>query len=332
MAAASAASRKAKGDHTAMCKIRSIVMAFYVALALSALVAGTASAAGWSVGGAELPVGSKQALATAATVTESPVLNVPSLGIKISCSKLSGKEPEIIGTTTGKAKSFTFGGCSELAPPKCSVESEIPTEPVQADPASREALEEGLLVTPQSGTILASIIFSGSSCSIAGEKPLKGKVVLNAPTLFEEVTEQRLEGLGTLENSSLEIGGNKAYIEGGKMGLKLANGKPVKFGPGIVVLPKAYKFKKVGEKKTFNIYNIQAIVEEVKSAQFVPSKEEKNFKVTAGFGCYEAKVYAADPNKEKPCAVTIEELVAGKLEKFELVPFKEPVEFATLSS
>jgi hypothetical protein len=185
---------------------------------------GVTSQASWFVNGTKLPAGSKQALSTTARVASAPVLNVPSLNIKISCSGLSGESPEIVGTTTGKAKSLIFEKCSEIAPAKCSVETTIPTLAVQADPFFNVLQEDRVQFKPQSGTTFATIDFLGSECPVAGEKPVKGAVAVNAPTDQTELAEQPIEGLGTVENNSLEITGDKGYIEGGKAFLKLASG------------------------------------------------------------------------------------------------------------
>jgi hypothetical protein len=212
-----------------MSRIKRIPAIFVAALVVGMLAASPAGAAGsWFVNGVKLPVGSKVALAATTRVTEAVVFNVPSLNIKFSCSGANRKEPEIIGTTVAKATSLIFTGCSEIAPAKCSVESEVLTEPVQGEPFFTTAKLK-VLFTPQSGTKLATINFLGAECSISGEKVAKGKLVGNASMNQTELTEQVLEALGTTENNSFEITGSKVYLERGKSFAKLASSEKWSF-------------------------------------------------------------------------------------------------------
>jgi hypothetical protein len=220
-----------------MFKIKITTAAVLAVLALSAVAVSTASA-GWFIGGEELPAGSKAALSTKTTVTEPFVLNSPKLSLKISCPGLSGVKPEIIGTTKAQAEELKIEGCSEVEPKTCKVETAtISTEPIIATPLESEFPADKVLLAPKTGTNIAGIDFVGS-CSLAGEKPLNGKINLNAPTLQEEATGQPIEALGSTEgNNSLEIGGNKAYLEKGKTPIKLAS--EMIFGdPAITVKPR----------------------------------------------------------------------------------------------
>jgi len=96
------------------------------------------------------------------------------------------------------------------------------TEPIQASITEAPFPDSRLLFRPKSGKIFATITFTGS-CVFAGEEGVKGEVSLNAPNLVEELTEQRIEGLNTTENNSLEMDGAKAYLEGGKVQLGLTS-------------------------------------------------------------------------------------------------------------
>ncbi len=115
-------------------------------------------------------------------------------------------------------------GCKANEPSSCSIGEEIESEPVHAIVTEGEYPQDHIEVAAI-GKTLASIVFTGGACSIAGEKPLNGIVTLKAPTLQEEQTTQPVEGQGTLENNSLELAGQKVFIEGGKTLLKLASGK-----------------------------------------------------------------------------------------------------------
>jgi hypothetical protein len=77
--------------------------------------------AGWYVNGTKLANGATLALATSAQVEESAVLNVPSLGIRLTCTggsakNLKGETPFIQGPDSGGAGSLTLEGCSEIEP------------------------------------------------------------------------------------------------------------------------------------------------------------------------------------------------------------------------
>jgi len=183
---------------------------------------------GWLVNGTGLAVGATLALATTARVDESSVLNVPSLGIRLTCTGgsnkvLTGIKPYIQGPSGGGAEKLIFEGCSEISPPGCTIEEEVKTEAVIATLEPADSLENRILFSPKSGTTFADITFSGS-CSLSGEKPVKGKVVLGSSTGGTEETSQPLQPIGTVENNSLEQGGSKAYLEKGSALLTLAAG------------------------------------------------------------------------------------------------------------
>jgi hypothetical protein len=212
-----------------MPKATAIVMSFLMTLALSAIASTSASAA-WYVGGKKLASGEKIALSTKAVVDEQPVLNVPTLSLKISCSGFSGVKPEIEGTTKGQVEHLNLEGCSEIEPKTCKLNpSNIQTEPLYWL-VHEVVIGDGeiWLLHSQGGTLLATFVFEGS-CSLAGEKPITGSVALLAPTLHSEEVSQLLEGIGSIENNSLEVAKNKAYIEKGKVLLKLASGSKWSF-------------------------------------------------------------------------------------------------------
>ena len=180
-----------------------------------------ASATHWYVNGTKL-TGSAN-LATEAVTDKGATLNAPGLNIKITCTgNLLGIEPKITAPSTVTVKTLTFMGCTESAPANCSVSSEIPTEAVEATISKGTGKEDRALFKP-TGKVFAVIDFLGSSCSVAGEKPIGGTVIMKAPTGQEERTLQALEGLGSLEqgSDSIQVAGNGAYIEGGVELLKL---------------------------------------------------------------------------------------------------------------
>lgn len=212
-----------------MPKAKMFAAVLIAVFALSAAISASAQAEpSWFVSGAKLT--SKAALATKAVVDEPAVLNVPGLGLKASCSGLSGSKPEIAGPTKGQAEALSFENCSEISPSTCKISpATIRTESIfWLVHISGHFFWWNWLIHAQGGKILATITFVGS-CSFAGEQPLAGAVVLKGPTTSIEETSQALEGLGSTENNSLEIAGNKAFIEGGKVLLSLASGSKWSF-------------------------------------------------------------------------------------------------------
>lgn len=222
-----------------MTKIKLTIMALTGTLALSATAVSSASAA-WFVNGTELTSGRTAALATTATVDSAAVLSVPAVGVEVECKStiLNATKPEILGgTSTGKAESLVFGGCETVKPTSgCELESQpikITTSPITATASLRagHAPADLIVFSPQSGKELAEIPFDVTdTCAYAGEEPVKGKVLVNAPTGQSEEELQAIEGLGSAEgNDSLEIGGDKAYLEGGDASLALASCSPWSF-------------------------------------------------------------------------------------------------------
>jgi hypothetical protein len=205
-----------------------VVLAFNVVASSSAL-----AGMGWFVGGVAQKASETMALTNTARVTEGAVLTDPSLSLKLTCSALSGEKAEISGTTLGKAKHLFFENCSEIEPPTCIISSKVVTiAPVLALPElSGSPTKLLLLFHPETGNEFANLEFvknpaQSKACAggLSGAKPVDGAVNLAAPTGLIENTEQELEGLGTTNNNSLEVGKTKAYIEGGKAFLKLKGG------------------------------------------------------------------------------------------------------------
>jgi hypothetical protein len=213
-----------------MSKVKVIVALFLAALAVTAVVSASASAAEWFVAGKALGTGSKATLTSKAVVDEAAVLNVPGLEIKISCSGLSGTNPEIIGKDAGQATALTFESCSESSPAACKLSSPtVVTEPITALVSKGTGTDDRVNFKPKTGKTFATLTFTGETCSLRGEKGVNGQVLTDAPTGQTELASQTLSGLGSVENVSLEIGGNHAYIEKGRALLKLTSGSAWSF-------------------------------------------------------------------------------------------------------
>jgi hypothetical protein len=207
-----------------MSKVKLVVAIFLAALTVTAVASASASAAQWYVNNAALANGAKEALNTTAVVDESAVLNAPKLSLKITCATLTGVKPEIIGKEKGAAEHLTFGTCSEIEPKTCKLEvPTVETVPITALVSAKTGTDDRVLFSPTSGKTFATLTFVGS-CALAGEKGVNGLVNVDAPDGQTEQTTHLIDGLGSVENNSLEIGAQKAFIEKGKALLKLATG------------------------------------------------------------------------------------------------------------
>jgi hypothetical protein len=129
----------------------------------------------------------------------------------------------IQGPNTGGAEHLTYEGCSEIEPEGCTIKEEIITAPVvmtfETGPKEPEAR---VRLAPKTGHELAELEFKGS-CSLAGVKPINGVLILGLPLAGTELTTQPLVPLGTTENNSLELAGQKGYLAKGKILRKIIN-------------------------------------------------------------------------------------------------------------
>jgi hypothetical protein len=203
------------------------------AFALCALVAVSASAAEWYVGGKAL-TGSEK-LATTVTVEQPIVVSIPAIEFKFTCTAASDSASEIGAKTSFKVHYFRLEGCKTTMPAKgCEMESpEIPFYLDEGVLTKGTAPEDKLKLQPQTkGHELGEIPF-GSACGLgpAGQ-PMYGAVTLNMIKGQEESAEQTFEGQGTKESPSELVTfsrtGEATYITG-KLKLKLASGKAWSF-------------------------------------------------------------------------------------------------------
>ncbi len=205
-----------------MSRTKVVVATLIATLAVGAVASGSASATEWLVNDTKL-VGSA-ALSTKATVLAAAVLSIPGVKTEVACSGLEGRKQEIIASITAKASSLIFSGCSVLKPETCNLSTaSIATEPISAEVKMGSEVEDRVTISPQTKKLLAVLSFAGGSCVLEGEQPVMGKVTVKAPTGQEEFTEQPIEGLGSVENNSLEVAGKKAYIQAGAVKFKLAS-------------------------------------------------------------------------------------------------------------
>jgi len=197
-----------------------------VAMLTSALGAASASA-GWLVNGT--PLAGSQALSTQAAVAEESTLLVPTLALQIKCNGkfLDGTSPQISGTNKGFASALTFLGCFTVTPTECELEpalTSIATTAILATATKGPGESVRATFTPESGNTFANIKFiKTTGCAFKGVEPVTGSLVAGAPTGQLSLLAQPLVGLGSTENNSLQIGGDKAFLDGGRALLTLAN-------------------------------------------------------------------------------------------------------------
>jgi hypothetical protein len=216
------------------------IAALLMVAALSAVIAGSATAS-WFINGVELGKGSKATLASTAKVDTTPVLRLPTIGVKIACkgTGLRGTKQEIIGANIGKVEGLTLEGCETTEPTTgCQLAGQpvsIKTNPLEETLAlgSTKTATDKILIKAQTKKTIEVLRFNeANTCALNGEEPVNGSLTENLPTGQDEEELQAIEGLGSTENNSLEVAGIKSYLEGGKTLLKLASGAYWSFGAG----------------------------------------------------------------------------------------------------
>ncbi len=213
-----------------MSRTHVIALTCIAALAVTAMMSASASAAGWFIGGKALASGETAALASKAVVDEKTLLKVPGLGLRLSCTETHIINGFIRGTDVTTIKEVVHLGCSEIEPSTCKVEpSTVVLELLTMLTITGSGTSDFLQVQPTTGQVIGVLIFTGT-CSFAGEQPLSGKYKLSMPTGQTEEPSQAVVGLGSLEgNNSLEFDKNKAFIEKGKTLLALVSGSKWSF-------------------------------------------------------------------------------------------------------
>jgi hypothetical protein len=196
-----------------MPKIKLILAACAVALALNALTAAAASAAtaGWMVNGTLLS-GTK-ALATTASVSSKLKLKIASITIECQANTLKGIAPELLATNKIKATSLEFTECNGT-----KGECKLGSEKINTLPVLLEATLEGTLaitakLKPETKTTIATVLFEGGACAIEGVQAITGGVAILAPTGQDERTLQQASSITTEASGELKVGTSGASVE-----------------------------------------------------------------------------------------------------------------------
>ena len=161
-----------------------------------------------------------------AKIDATTILHIPAVKVKVECKGplLTAEDPEISEVASARAKSVVFEGCATVEPAtKCELEkTTIATEPVEAILTTGTSPADSALVKPETKTTFAKLDFKSSNTCVFNEaEPVVGVVTARAPTGQNEEVLQAFEGMGSVENNSLQVAGDKAFIEGGKALLAL---------------------------------------------------------------------------------------------------------------
>jgi hypothetical protein len=169
-------------------------------------------------------------LLSQALVDATSTLLVPALGLSIVCGGhfLDLLDALIIVPDRAFISSLTFLGYNTAVPATgCALEEKeqpIPISPVLAKAFLGTGEEDRLLFAPETKGTFANIKFSEkNTCAFNGLEPIKGSFIAGAPTGKLDLLSQSLVGLGSVENHSMEVGGDPVFIDGGQVLLRLVS-------------------------------------------------------------------------------------------------------------
>jgi hypothetical protein len=208
-----------------MSRIKVLFLALLAVTAVSVAAVSSASAI-WMVGGTNFH--GIAALATNAVVHEPAKLLVPSLEhLTITCSgsSLDLVEPRIEALDKFYIQEIKFLACN-TSKKNCALEvtnQTIGTLQLLALATLGPGESVILNVTPETKNTAGQISFSeANTCALAGEQVLRGSLRIASLDGQLELLTHSFEGLSSVENNSLEIGGgNKVYLIGGDELLRL---------------------------------------------------------------------------------------------------------------
>jgi hypothetical protein len=208
-----------------MSKIKLMLAVAIGALALYAAAAGSASAAGWFLAGTKMTPSQSAAVASTAALSAPLVISTPSIGLTLTCDGTVLVREGIIHTDgTYLSKEIVFHSCTSSGLPECTLgSSEIKFNALTGLARLASSPEDRITFKATTKATLATLPFTGANCPGA-EVPLNGEFTLKMPTGQSELSTQLLEGLGSVENNSLELASSKTFFEGGGPQVQLAFG------------------------------------------------------------------------------------------------------------
>ncbi len=206
-----------------------------VVFALTAVGAGSASAAQWYVNGKKLTKnGHSQNLAEVVKIEENIVISVPATKLAITCkeAKITG-ESRISGIASMQIEFLSLIRCQTTEPASgCELEERTNKgDYFEASPQMEGiAPEDKLIIAPKTNEDLMEFFFEEEDKCEQAEHALqallKGQMTLSMPKGREEAIEQTFVGQGTKESPSEMTMLSKehpAYLTG-KFKLKLTSG------------------------------------------------------------------------------------------------------------
>lgn len=220
-----------------MSKAKLLVAACFAVLALSAVAATTAVAAGeWDVGGKPLGAGKSAQIATTAAVGQFGVLS--SAGIEVTCegSELLIKNGFIVAPDEVVAEDITFHGCKTIgkSAETCSLSSTLILTLALHGLAE---LDEGLrlntvvLLLPLPTKTFTVLFFEGETCAIKGAA---GVTASKNPAIDLLIDEGYLPAFVHLVlafslKESLKLASNEATLSHADANFRLASGEEWNF-------------------------------------------------------------------------------------------------------
>jgi len=210
-----------------MSRAKLIVTACFAILAVGALMATTASAGEWDVGGTKL-VGS-EAIQSPAKVLEHGSLTVHVAGVVVECvsGELGIEGGEIVAPNEVRAKSLDFKECS-VTKGECTLqEALIATLALHGFAELEGTLGTLVKVLPLPSKTFAVIHFLGAKCALLGFQPVTGTADLLAPSGKDPSVLQKVNAF-TLPGG-LHVGSDEALLVGLSGDVQLASGKTWSF-------------------------------------------------------------------------------------------------------
>ncbi len=207
-----------------MSKGKPLLAACFAAVALSAMVSASASAAtGWDVNGTLL-VGSAQ-IATPAKLLAHGKLEVPEWGVNFECvsTELGLTEAFIVHPDELRIKSVTFKECGATAP--CSIGNgrTISTLSVHGL-ASLDGLNTLIKLLPLPSKTYAIIKFEGETCPLLGNQPLTATGAAIDFLIHEGADPRVLHLILGFSLPGLKVGSDEATLKGLDLDAKLVSG------------------------------------------------------------------------------------------------------------
>ncbi len=212
-----------------MSRAKLIATTCFAVFALGALMATTASAGEWDVGGTKL-VGSA-AIQSPAKVLQKGELKVATgeLVIKCESTELGIENGEIVAPDEVRAKSLTFKECKVTkGSPPCSLEEEtIKTLALHGLAELDGSLGTLIKVLPLPSKTFAALHFLGATCALLGIQAVTGTADLLAPSGKDPAVLQSVNAFSL--KGGLKVGSSEAELVGLSGDVQLASTKTWNF-------------------------------------------------------------------------------------------------------